>query len=379
MPNAMTPVDKDKDLEPVRPAVEVADKDEKKTSQEGNPVVESGLTNPELSPREMIYKKHDEQHRPVTEVETPETGLDEEQVPKVPVAEPELNTELEAEAQKKKPGPKPQVEVRVNGNTRKVDKAKVDEAGGVEAYQMMVAGQEKLRLISQREKAVKEKEAALEEQRKELEKSTLAAPAEEPAQTQNPDLAAPVEDQQSKLRRKAKEALLDGDVEEADRLDAQADDLLITKASTNAIQHMEQTQAQREETQRIADAKLAAEQRRLAIDAGTADFAIEYPELMRDPHLMRVADSHTDAIVQEHPEWNPSQVMLEAGKRVTDWVKSQGASNAPSSLEQKAQEKRSMVSPQAGSQRSPRKPEPQPQTASSYVQGLQKRRGQIPA
>jgi hypothetical protein len=71
--------------------------------------------------------------------------------------------------------------------------------------------------------------------------------------------------------------------------------------------------------------------------------------------------------------------MAEAGKNVTQWLKDQGKSAAPtqpSTQQQKAAEKRSMGSPQAGSQRSPRKPEPKQQTKSDYVLELQRRRGQ---
>lgn len=56
--------------------------------------------------------------------------------------------------------------------------------------------------------------------------------------------------------------------------------------------------------------------------AGLTKFQTEYPEIAKDPKLERIADSMTDAIATEHPEWTPEQVMLEAGRQTTEWVNS---------------------------------------------------------
>lgn len=374
MPDPMPIEEKEKIVEPVRPNV-VPSKEEEIASQTPNGVVPSEPEH-ELSPRELIYKKHDDLHRPSEPAVTP-PAEPVEQVPNEPVAlAPE--GEPPAEPQRQKPGPKAQVEVTVNGSTRKVDKAKVDAAGGVEAYQMMVAGQEKLRLISQRQKELDDREAALE--LREKEPRPLAAPAEEPI-VPSPDLATPVEDQVAELRLKANNALLDGEVEESAKLNASADSLLRKSATQDAIQHVEQNQLQRDEARRVQREKDAAKQRAADIETGTAHFAIEFPEIMADAQLLQLADSQTITISQENPDWTPTQVMQQAGKNVHKWLSDQGATGEPpaeppANGNPKALEKRSMRSPQSGSARSPRKPAPKQSTPSDYVQSLKERRGQ---
>jgi hypothetical protein len=367
MPNPMTPEDKEKDLEPVRPAAMVTDKDEKIASQSQEGEVPSDEEQRELSPREMIYQKHDELHRP----SMPPAGASEEPVLNEPVAKTETP---EAAPQRQKPGPKAQVEVTINGNTRKVDAAKVEAAGGVDAYQMMVAGQEKLRMISQRQKELDDREAAI--KLREESPRTPTAPAEEP-RAKSPDLATPVEDHQSNLRQQANEALLDGDTKEAGRLNALADKALVDTASKNAIRHVEQNQRKEAESRRVRHERAEAETRKTAIETGTANFAIEYPEIMADKHLLTLADAETVEIARDNPEWTPTQVMQQAGKNVTKLGLKQPAEEVPPvTLNPKAAEKRSMRSPQPGSQRSPRKPQPVQATKSDYVLELQQRRGQ---
>jgi hypothetical protein len=54
---------------------------------------------------------------------------------------------------------------------------------------------------------------------------------------------------------------------------------------------------------------------------GINTFETEYPEIVGDAHLYGMADTMTDDIAIEHPEWPKSQVMMEAGKRTRKWVK----------------------------------------------------------
>jgi hypothetical protein len=77
---------------------------------------------------------------------------------------------------------------------------------------------------------------------------------------------------------------------------------IVRKAATaavNAVQAVEQTKDVR---------------------AGYTKFQENYPDIMGDPVLYKMADDMTDEIEQEHPEWLISQVMDEAGKRTRTWV-----------------------------------------------------------
>ena len=52
---------------------------------------------------------------------------------------------------------------------------------------------------------------------------------------------------------------------------------------------------------------------------GITAFEDKYPAIMGDVHLYRMADGMTDDIAVEHPEWLKSQVILESGKRTSEW------------------------------------------------------------
>jgi hypothetical protein len=62
---------------------------------------------------------------------------------------------------------------------------------------------------------------------------------------------------------------------------------------------------------------------------GLEQFKTDYPEIMADPNLYNMADNMTDMIEAEHPDWLPSQLMLEAGKRTRNWL-AQQKGEAPS-------------------------------------------------
>ena len=66
--------------------------------------------------------------------------------------------------------------------------------------------------------------------------------------------------------------------------------------------------------------------------AGLEKFTESYPEIMADKHLYRVADNWTDIIEEEHPDWTPTQVMLEAGARTEKWLNKQRGKTPPGDL-----------------------------------------------
>jgi|2_EtaG_2_1085320.scaffolds.fasta_scaffold06167_1 hypothetical protein len=54
--------------------------------------------------------------------------------------------------------------------------------------------------------------------------------------------------------------------------------------------------------------------------SGYEQFQKDYPDIMADQNLFLVADTMTDEIAREHPDWVQSQVMAEAGKRTREWA-----------------------------------------------------------
>lgn len=65
---------------------------------------------------------------------------------------------------------------------------------------------------------------------------------------------------------------------------------------------------------------IAARDNQRALQSGLAAFNEAYPDIAADPDLWTLADRRTDVIAQEHPEWSPSQIMLEAGKQTQEWL-----------------------------------------------------------
>jgi hypothetical protein len=56
------------------------------------------------------------------------------------------------------------------------------------------------------------------------------------------------------------------------------------------------------------------------VRSGYVKFQEDYPDVMSDPALYKMADDMTDEIERENPTWPISQVMDEAGKRTRAWV-----------------------------------------------------------
>ena len=133
---------------------------------------------------------------------------------------------------------------------------------------------------------------------------------------------------------------------------------------------------------------------------GYTKFQDEYPEIMADENLYNMTDGMTDGIATEHPEWDKSQVMLEAGKRTSEWVENLKGTTEPGPKDpetivttenetiseqpripqtQLRQDRKSelVVIPQpAQAVQAPDEPEPPPQTPQEALDEIRKSRGQ---
>jgi len=86
-------------------------------------------------------------------------------------------------------------------------------------------------------------------------------------------------------------------------------DELVTK-TREAIR---KEQAEKDAVDREAD-------ERQQFQDGYKAFEDNFPHLAKDPELFAVANSHTNVVANEHPEWGPVEVILEAGKRTDKWL-----------------------------------------------------------
>jgi hypothetical protein len=72
----------------------------------------------------------------------------------------------------------------------------------------------------------------------------------------------------------------------------------------------------------IAMSTIRNDEREKDVQEGYQAFKSNYPDVMNDPMLYRMADDMTDDIANENPMWPISQVMDEAGRRTRAWVTS---------------------------------------------------------
>ena len=63
----------------------------------------------------------------------------------------------------------------------------------------------------------------------------------------------------------------------------------------------------------------AAEEKQQFLD-GYKAFEDNYPHLAASPEYFAIANSHTNTVANEHPEWGPVEVILEAGARTDKWL-----------------------------------------------------------
>jgi len=97
------------------------------------------------------------------------------------------------------------------------------------------------------------------------------------------------------------------------------------------------SQANVAQVARVAKAVFAQERKGQESEQGFQKFRDEYPDIIADSNLFLVADSMTDVIVAEHPDWEEPRVMLEAGRRTREWQGKQKVSKPkPDSSEKRS-------------------------------------------
>lgn len=304
-------------------------------------------------PRAAIYAKHKERR-----------GQEQEGVPVGTDAAPK-----DAEDPAPQPAQDELVTVKINGREKKVSRAKVDEAGGLDIYQKRLAAEENMRQAAEEKRRVQEYEQQLvakahELQRfeQEIKRRAVQQPATPPPQNQ---------DEVKQMARRYHEAMLNGDLDQADELliklqgaqkQATPDaDAIARKAAAEARAALEQ-ERQRDQQIRFEQERVEAVQR----------FEDEFSDIADDPDLREWADTKTLKISRENPQWSPARIIEEAARQVRDAI---GKTVTPAESSSKLEAKRSMTNVKGGSARAVAKPQPKPPTKSQYVESLRKQRG----
>ena len=112
---------------------------------------------------------------------------------------------------------------------------------------------------------------------------------------------------------------------------------------------------------------------------GNEQLPIQYPDVYNDPELLAVANVKTAKLHEEHPDWKPSRIILEAAKQAIEWRDSLKAAPAPLANRQGRKERLTSIpggrsARTTGGGKAP--PPTRSQAQTSYVEQLKKQRGQ---
>ena len=267
--------------------------------------------------------------------------------------------------------PDDEVTVKVNGKERKVARAKIDAAGGVDAYQKNAAASEILNQATAQARQVKEQAEANERRRQELDAREQQL-SRGPQQQAEPTTRLPADAGALKtLARKYHDAMLDGDIDQADELLLQINAAQTATAVNSDEIATRAVQRAREELTAEEREKQAKRFEAERLEAVT-DFSKKHKDLASNPDAHGLVDAKTNEIYREHPDWGPKAIIEEAANRVRAMIRSVAT---PTSTADKLDAKRNSTQIRAGSARSAPRPAQRPQTNSEYVATIRAARG----
>jgi hypothetical protein len=203
----------------------------------------------------------------------------------------------------------PMVKAKVNGQDRLIPLADAKRQ-----VQIGVAAEVRMQNAAQAEKHVQEREARL----------TAGEAALQARMTTQPQQAAiPSDLSDDDLLSEATEIFntaFSGTEEDAARKLAKTLGKIRNSAAKQPTQQIDPN-AIANQVQSLIEGRLSEKSRNQDVQTGFANFKTNYPDILGDPMLFRMADDMTETIEQENPNWTIAQVMDEAGQRTRAWVK----------------------------------------------------------
>lgn len=294
------------------------------------------------------------------------------------LGEPEVETEAETAAEplteddlpiagsaEKTPAPDEEmVTIKVDGVEQQVPASRVQEIG-IRAMQKELAADARLNEASQRQKQIEEQQAALRKREMEVEKV-----ANDLQQRYNHNNAGPSKDAQDfkETAKSVLKAIYDDDQDKA--ADALAQLFQGRQQATPDLQTVvrQAEKAARDAARQEYAERTAREDHAKAVEA----FKKTFPDVASDPRLFDEADRETLKVKKEHPDWELSKILEEAGKRVVEWKRQFGGSQATQTATAR---KQSLDNPQAANVRHAPPPAPKPKTASEKIADMRRARG----
>ena len=268
------------------------------------------------------------------------------------------------------------VEVKIDGETRTV---KVAELRRI--HQKESAADARLRKAAEMEAALNARAAQLEEAER-----AIKARAPSVKDAQQADEVQPSVKDAGRIREMAAEAVAgfySGDEEQAlEKFEAALSNVARLGSTLDASQvqqivyeQMEEQERRRQETAALRDQEAFEKARQEAVER----FKTDFDDLAADANLTQVADSMTQTLRAENPDWDPWKIIETAGKETRKWARSRGFAGIKSDItETRREDKRTLqahrVAPATA--RQAQAPDYVPATRSQVVQRMKKARGQ---
>jgi hypothetical protein len=266
-------------------------------------------------------------------------------------------------------GDEPMFRTVVNGQQQLIplEKARADLQKNVAADQRLREAAQVQASLEDREKAIAAREAELAAKLQGM--HTAATPPEEGEEPQTGESLT------EEARSVVKE-LFTGSEEDAA---AKLADLLLKNRGAAQVSTSMDPAAIAQAAVAAARQELSAEAQQRDVQKGFKKFTEDYPEIAADDNLFAFADGLTSKIEAEHPDWMPSEVMLEAGKRTREWVESQkGDENTseqdPAQNDRTERKRKLRRVPRARQGAEPKEETPE-ETPGSYLAELRQQRG----
>ena len=292
------------------------------------------VSTPPLSPREEAIQRIVEQNAQELEHESESHEL----------SEPSDLSEGSPEA----------LDIKVDGIEQSIP---IDEAKAI--IQKNMAADKRLQEAALKQRQLSEWEQQLQEREQSVQQSQ-----------QLPDQGAITDE----LKDKAQEVvnrLYDGDTDDA----VSALTEILASGRTTATPDPEQLSS------KAAEKALQAMQQRefdAEVETSRQQFKQDFADIADDPYLYDMADKHTITIMQQHPNWKPTQVINEAGRLTREWVNTIRGNGAgqPASRSQRKEQLVGMPRSQGSQSYQPPPKDNYPKSPEEVIAEMRAARGQ---
>lgn len=306
---------------------------------------------PPKSARQVMLEEIAEKNRQAREAQAREQGLPDEQ------DEPEQGVDEET------------ITIKVDGKEKSVPRSQVIESG-VRALQKVESGDERLRKAADLQRQLQAQQQDL--ARREAEIQALAKRYEQEYHGKAPSAQekADAPDFEAKARAIAN-AIYEGDEDAV--VKALTEYLPGREGATPPdMSQMVQQAARQARDEALREIQQAEVQRE--VEKAQEQFRNEFPALAARQEFIDMADAETLKVYEEHPDWSPSQIVTEAGRRTTDLL---GQYAKQAGLSVKQERKRGMSSPvRSANARATPPPANAPKSRSDVIREYRLSRGQ---